>query len=68
MALTLKNMDREGARVEAGRLTKLLAGVHASNDWDLDCGGGWQWAEVRPVIWKGLEGESAGLDEWSWWR
>lgn len=42
MALTLKNMDREGTRVEAGRQMKrpLDGAVQVSRDGDLECRGG----------------------------
>lgn len=42
MALTLKNMDRERTRVEAGRqMKRALDGAgQASSDGGLECGGG----------------------------
>lgn len=42
MVLTLKNMDREGTRVEAGRQMKrpLDGAVQVSSDGDLECRGG----------------------------
>lgn len=42
LALTLKNMDREGTRVEAGKQMKrpLDGAVQVNSDGDLECRGG----------------------------
>lgn len=55
----LKSTDREEARAEAGRPMKRHRSCRGSDDRGLE--GRWQWVEVRPLIWKRLEGDPLDL-------